>query len=269
MYERTELLLGSEGVERLKSARVAVFGVGGVGGYAVEALVRAGVGHITVVDHDTVSESNLNRQIIALRSTVGRPKVEVIRERALDINPDIDMKALNMFFLPENADSIDFSEFDYIVDAVDTVTAKLEIIGRAQRAGVPVISSMGTGAKLHPELLELADIYETDICPLAKVMRKECRKRGYAGFTCVFSREDARKNTAGMAAQTAVMAGQTACKTPGKWQPVVPGTVSFVPGTAGLIIAGEVVRRLAVALNVHEDNRPAAVYDAAGTPVEL
>lgn len=222
MYERTELLLGSDGVEKLKKAHVAVFGVGGVGGYAVEALVRAGVGHMTVVDRDAVSESNLNRQIIALHSTIGRPKVEVVKERASDINPDIDMTALNMFFLPENAGEIDFGRFDYVIDAVDTVTAKLEIITRAQAAGVPVISSMGTGSKLHPEMLEFADIYATDICPLAKVMRKECRKRGIAGFTCLFSREEAVKPGVGK----------------------LVGTVSFVPSTAGLLIAGEVIRQL-------------------------
>lgn len=223
MYERTELLIGSEGLEKLKNAHVAVFGVGGVGGYAVEALVRAGVGHMTVVDRDTVSESNLNRQIISLKSTVGRPKVDVIKERALDINPEIDMTALNMFFLPENADEIDFTKFDYVIDAVDTVTAKLEIITRAQAAGVPVISSMGTGSKLHPEMLELADIYDTDICPLAKVMRKEARKRGIKGFKCVFSREEAFKPGVGK----------------------LVGTVSFVPSTAGLLIAGEVIRSIA------------------------
>lgn len=223
MYERTELLLGSEAVEKLKNAHVAVFGVGGVGGFATEALVRAGVGHMTVVDRDVVSESNLNRQIIALHSTIGRPKVDVIKERALDINPDIDMTALNMFFLPENAGEIDFTKFDYVVDAVDTVTAKLEIIARAQEAGVPVISSMGTGSKLHPEMLEIADIYDTDICPLAKVMRKESRKRGMKGYKCVFSKEEAIKPGVGK----------------------LVGTVSFVPSTAGLLIASEVIRSIA------------------------
>lgn len=258
MYERTGLLLGSDGVEKLKKANICVFGVGGVGGYCVEALVRAGIGHLTVVDRDTVSESNLNRQIIALRSTVGRPKVDVICERALDINPDIDITALNMFFLPENASEIDFSKFDYVVDAVDTVTAKLEIISRARAAGVPVISSMGTGAKLHPEMLEVADIYDTDICPLAKVMRKECRKRNMPGFRCVFSREDSKKRVtqdkmgitgAGETTKfqdrpngmTAKSPGDIA-KEDGKWTPVVPGTVSFVPSAAGLIIAGVIIR---------------------------
>lgn len=221
MYERTELLLGLNGVQKLKDANVCVFGVGGVGGFATEALVRAGVGRMTIVDRDVVSESNLNRQIIALRSTVGRPKVEVMRERLLDINPDIQITALNLFYLPETADIINFKDFDYIVDAVDTVTAKLEIISRANREGVPVISSMGAGGKLHPELFEIADIYETSICPLARVMRKECKKRGIEHLRCVYSKEEP------------ITADRP------------PGSVSFVPSAAGLILAGEVVRTLA------------------------
>lgn len=221
MYERTELLLGTEGIEKLKNAHVAVFGVGGVGGFCIEALARAGIGEMTIVDRDTVSESNLNRQIIALRSTVSRPKTEVMGERLADINPELKLHALNMFYLPETASEVDFGEFDYVVDAVDTVTAKLDIIERAVKLGIPVISSMGAGGKLHPERFEVADIYETSICPLARVMRKECKKRGIGQLKCVYSREEP------------ITADRP------------PGSISFVPSTAGLILAGEVVRDIA------------------------
>lgn len=221
MYERTELLLGVNGVQKLKDASVLIFGVGGVGGFAAEAIARAGVGHMTIVDRDVVSESNLNRQIIALNSTVGRPKVDVMKERLLDINPNLQITSLCLFYLPETADIINFKDFDYIVDAVDTVTAKLEIITRAKREGVPVISSMGAGGKLHPEMFEIADIYDTSICPLARVMRKELKKRGVDSLTCVYSKEEP------------ITADRP------------PGSISFVPSAAGLILAGEVIRQIA------------------------
>ena len=177
-WMRTGMLLGEAAIERLQKSSVAVFGVGGVGGYVAEALARSGVGKIELIDKDVVSRSNINRQIIALRSTVGRPKVEVMRERMLDINPDIQVTARQCFYLPENADEFDFSEYDYVVDAVDTVTAKLSIIMRAKEAKVPVISSMGAGNKLDPSGFVAADISETSVCPLAKVMRKELKARG-------------------------------------------------------------------------------------------
>lgn len=219
-YERTGMLIGQDGVEKLKNARVAVFGVGGVGGFAAEALGRAGVGHLLLVDNDMVSESNRNRQIIALKSTVGRLKTEVMKERLLDINPEADVEIKSMFYLPGNADEIDLSRFDYIIDAVDTVTAKLEIITRAHRLGVPVISAMGAGNKLHPERFEIADIYSTSICPLARNMRKELKNRGIDRLKCVYSKEE-----------------PVTTQRP-------PGSISFVPSAAGLIMAGEVVRDL-------------------------
>lgn len=176
LFIRTELLLGEEAMEKLAGARVAVFGVGGVGGHAVEALVRSGIYHIDIIDNDTICESNLNRQIIALHSTLGRSKVEVMKERILDINPDCDVKAYQCFYLPETADMFDFTTYDYVIDAVDTVTAKIDLIVRAGEAGVPVISSMGAGNKLNPAAFEVADIYKTSVCPLAKVMRRELKK---------------------------------------------------------------------------------------------
>ena len=176
-FSRTALLIGENGVERLRKSRVAVFGVGGVGSFTVEALARLGVGHLTLVDPDTVAESNLNRQLIALHSSIGKYKVEAARERVLDINPEADVEALKLFYLPENADEFDVSRFDCIVDAIDTVSAKLELITRAKAAGVPIISSMGTGNKIHPEMLEISDISKTSVCPLARVMRRELRAR--------------------------------------------------------------------------------------------
>ncbi len=216
-FVRTEQLLGS--LEKLNKAHVAVFGVGGVGGYVVEALVRSGVGEITVVDKDVVSESNINRQIIALHSTVGMPKVEAIRARALDINPSVKIHTYETFFLPETSNDFDFSKFDYVVDAVDTVSAKIEIAVKAKEAGVPVISAMGAGNKLDPTKFEVADIYETSVCPLARVMRKELKARGIEGVKVVYSKEESVK-TEGV------------------------GSVSFVPSVMGLIIAGEVIKDL-------------------------
>lgn len=220
IYERTAKVIGETGVHKLMDSRVAVFGVGGVGGYVCEALARAGVGHLLLVDNDTVSESNLNRQIIALRSNIGRSKTACMKERILDINPDADVDARDMFYLPESADEIDLSQYDYVVDAIDTVTAKIELAVRCTGLGVKLISSMGTGSKLHPERFEITDIYDTTECPLAKVMRKELRKREIPGLKVLYSREVPITND----------------------RP--PGSISFVPSAAGLMIAGEVIREL-------------------------
>ena len=219
-FLRTEMLIGEEGVKRLSEAHVAVFGVGGVGGYVVEALARCGVGELTLVDRDVVSSSNLNRQIIALESTVGRSKVEVMKERIQQICPDTVVHAHETFFLPENSHTFPFETYDYVVDAVDTVTAKIEIIMKSQSVNVPVISSMGTGNKLDPSKLQIADIYKTSMCPLAKVMRKEMKARGVKHLKVVYSTEEPVANHR------------------------TPGSISFVPGTAGLLIASAVVRDL-------------------------
>ena len=219
-FERTSLLVGEEAISKLNNSKVLIFGVGGVGGYVAEALARTGVGSITIVDKDTVSESNINRQIIALHSTVGRDKVDVLKERMVDINPDIQVDARKCFFLPENAHEFDFSQYDYIVDAVDTVTAKLQIIVQAKEAGVPVISAMGAGNKVHPEMFEIADIYKTEMCPLAKVMRRELKNRGIKKLKVVYSKEKP------------VYKGD------------VPGSIAFSPSVAGLLMASEVVRDL-------------------------
>ena len=219
-FSRTELLLGAEGVNRLRDASVAVFGIGGVGGYVVEALARSGVGRLHLIDHDTVSVSNLNRQIIATVSTIGRYKADVARERVLDINPEAKVSVYRTFFLPDKAEEFDFARYDYVVDAIDTVTGKLALIMEAKQAGTPVISSMGAGNKLDASAFEVADIYQTSVCPLAKVMRRELKKRGVRKLKVVYSRE----------------------------QPVSssrpPGSNAFVPAAAGLILAGEVVKDL-------------------------
>ena len=220
-YSRTALLFGEAAVERLRASRVAVFGIGGVGGAAAEALARAGVGEIDLIDSDCVSESNINRQIIALHSTVGRPKTEVCAERIADIDPDTRVNLHNMFFLPENCGEIDFSAFEYVIDAIDTVSGKLSIIECAVRAGVPVISSMGTGNKVDPSALRVSDIYKTSVCPLAKVIRKGLKDRGIKDVKVLYSREEPVR---------------TGLRT--------PASVSFVPSAAGLIIAGEVIKDL-------------------------
>ncbi len=225
-FSRTEYLLGEGAVERLASACVAIFGVGGVGGFACEALVRAGVGSIDIFDKDTVSLSNINRQIIALHSTVGRSKVDVMRERMLDINPDCKVGAYEVFYLPENADEYDLSKYDYIIDAVDTVAAKLEIICRASLFSVPVISAMGAGNKTDPARFEVADIYDTSVCPLARVMRRELRARGIKKLKVVYSTEEPKKS----GALDEEMGKQ------------IPGSLSYVPSVMGLIIAGEVIK---------------------------
>jgi len=226
-FSRTEALLGTEAMKKLKNARVAVFGIGGVGGYVVEALARCGVGTLDLVDSDTVSETNINRQIIALHSTVGRYKTEVMAERIKDINPEAKANVFNLFYLPETADKFDFSCYDYVVDAVDTVTAKLSIIERAYEQKTPVISSMGTGNKLGGSKFEVADIYETSVCPLAKVMRRELKKRNIPSLKVVYSKEEPCSN--GVTDEEGKRA---------------PASVAFVPPIAGLLIAGEVVKDL-------------------------
>lgn len=231
-FARTEMLLGTEAMDKLKNTKVAVFGIGGVGGYVAEALVRSGIGKLVLVDNDTVSESNINRQIIATTKTIGRFKTEVMKERALEINPEIKIEECRCFFLPENAEAFDFTEYDYVVDAVDTVTAKIAIIEKAKAAGVPVISCMGTGNKLNPGAFEITDISKTSVCPLAKVMRKELKDRGIQGVKVLYSREEAMKPKVNITAQ--------------EGRRSTPGSTSFVPPLAGLMIAGEVVRDLII-----------------------
>ena len=231
-FSRTQLLLGAEGIERLHRARVAVFGIGGVGGYAAEALARSGIGQLDLIDNDTVSISNLNRQILATHSTVGRLKVDVARERVLDINPACVVRTYPCFYLPDTADQFDFTQYDYIVDAIDTVTGKLLLAERAAEANTPIISAMGTGNKLDPTAFQVADISQTSMCPLARVMRKELKKRGIVHLKVVYSREEPLSPVGGEAEAARL----------GKRQ--IPGSVSFVPGAAGLILAGAVIKDL-------------------------
>ncbi len=228
-FMRTGLLLGEAGLEKLAGARVAVFGIGGVGGHAVEALARSGVGHLELTDKDVVSISNINRQIIATTKTLGQYKTQVMKERILEINPEAEVNIHNCFFLPETAEEFDFRKYDYVVDAVDTVTAKIELVLKAQEAGVPIISSMGAGNKLEPWRFEVADIYETSVCPLARVMRRELKKRGVRKLKTVYSREEPRK----LLIQVSDQSGK-----------IIPGSTAFVPSAAGLILAGEVVKDL-------------------------
>ena len=245
-YARSQLLLGSEGMERLARARVAVFGIGGVGGYAAEALARSGIGAIDIFDDDRVCLTNLNRQIIALHSTIGRDKTQVMKERLLDINPKLKVEATNIFYLPETADFIDLSVYDYVVDAVDTVKAKLELVCRAKALGVMIISAMGAGNKLDPTRLKVADIYQTSVCPLARVMRTELRKRGIPGLKVVFSTEEAMK-----LAEDEELSCKNHCVCPPgttrncSARRAIPGSTSFVPPVMGLIMAGEIVRDIA------------------------
>ncbi len=236
---RTEKLIGKENIDKLTSARVAVFGVGGVGGFTVEALARSGIGHIELIDHDTVALSNLNRQIIATHDTIGRDKVDVMKERILSINPKVEVVTHKCFFLPENKDDFDFSKYTYVVDAVDTVTAKLTIIEEAKKAGVGVISSMGTGNKLDPTKFEVADISKTSVCPLAKVMRRELKKRGISHVKVVYSREEA---ITPLEEETASQCGRQNSEEAVGRKKIAPGSISFVPSVAGLIIAGEVIK---------------------------
>lgn len=220
--ERTAYLIGEEGLKRLSGKHVALFGVGGVGGYVAEALGRAGIGRITLVDKDKVSESNINRQIIATYETIGQSKTEVMKKRLLSINPELQVECRECFFLPDTAELFDFSAYDYVVDAVDTVTAKLELVKRAKEADVPILSCMGTGNKLDPSRFEITDINKTSVCPLAKVMRRELRQRGITKLKVLYSKEEPIRPE-----------GAT-----------VPGSISFVPPVAGLMIAGEVIKDL-------------------------
>jgi tRNA A37 threonylcarbamoyladenosine dehydratase len=231
-FQRTALLLGEETLEALAKKSVAVFGVGGVGGFVVEALARSGIGKITLFDKDVVDLTNINRQIIALSSTVGRYKCDVMKERILDINPSCEVVCHNVFYLPENADEYPFDDYDYIVDAVDTVSAKLEIITRAHKAGVSCISSMGTGNKLDPTRLEVSDIEKTSVCPLARVMRRELKARGITHLKVVWSSEPVAPRPA----------DAPAVESDGKRIP--PASISFVPSSAGLMLAGEIVKDL-------------------------
>ena len=221
-------------MEKLRSSRIAIFGIGGVGGFVAEALARSGIFHLDLIDSDSVSLTNLNRQIIALHSTVGRPKVDVMRERILDINPEADVRTHQCFFLPETKDQFDFSQYDYVVDAVDTVKAKLELIVRAKENNVPIICSMGAGNKLDPTAFEVADISETSVCPLARVMRQECKKRGLRGVKVVYSKE--------RPVEIKTQAGDESLEKKGN--SIAPGSIAFVPSVAGLIIASEVVKDL-------------------------
>ena len=229
---RTAMLLGEEAIEKLRKARVAVFGVGGVGGYAVEALARCGVGALDLVDSDTVSRSNINRQILATHSTVGMLKVDAAKDRVLDINPACIVRTYPIFYLPETAEQFDFTQYDYIVDCIDTVTGKLQLVERAVAAGTPIICSMGTGNKLDPSAFQVADISKTSMCPLARIMRKELKKRGIDHIKVVYSQEEALTPTV----------DEEELKRTGKRQ--IPGSVAFVPGAAGLVLAGEVVKDL-------------------------
>ena len=233
-FRRTAMLLGEDGVARLQNARVAVFGLGGVGGYVVEALARAGIGQLDLIDKDTVSVSNLNRQILATRSTVGMPKTQAAQLRVAEINPDCLVRTWPLFYLPDTAGQFDLKQYSYIVDAMDTVTAKLTLAQQAAEAGTPIISCMGTGNKLDPTAFRVADISKTSVCPLARVMRKELGKRGIRHLKVVYSQEEAMTPT-GWEEEAAAE---------GKRQ--IPGSVSFVPGAAGLILAGEVIKDIAL-----------------------
>ncbi len=228
-FSRTEMLIGNDALVKLRSSRVAVFGIGGVGGYIAEALVRAGVGALDLIDNDTVSESNINRQIIALTSTVGMLKTEVMEKRLLDINPEAEIRCINKFVLPENIDEFNFSAYSYVADAIDTVSGKLAIIEKAYSEGIPVISSMGTGNKLDPTKFEITDIYKTSVCPLARVMRYELKKRGVKKLKVLYSKEEPVKPSVAEINEK------------GK---AIPGSISFVPPAAGLIVASEIIKDL-------------------------
>ena len=231
-YSRTELLLGSSGMQKLKNAKVAVFGLGGVGGYVVEALARSGIGALELIDHDTISLTNLNRQILATHSTVGMAKAEAARARVADIDPAIQVTVRNTFFGPDTAGEFDFAGYTYVVDAIDTVTGKLALVSAAQAAGTPIISCMGTGNKLDPTKFQIADISKTSVCPLARIMRKECAKRGIRHLKVLYSTEDPISPTPDSTLSEELPDGRRA----------LPGSVAFVPSVAGLIIAGEVIR---------------------------
>ena len=227
IFSRTESLIGTKNLEKLKNSHIAIFGIGGVGGYVLEGLVRSGIGNIDLFDNDIVSLSNINRQIIATNDTIGKFKTEAAKERALSINKDVKINTFNVFYTPDNASEFDFSKYDYIIDAIDTVTSKIEIIVRANSQNIPVISSMGTGNKLNPAMLEVSDIYKTSVCPLAKVMRYELKKRGIKKLKVVYSKEEPIK---------LCLSNENGRH--------IPASTPFVPATAGMIIAGEVVKYL-------------------------
>ncbi|MCI6487549.1 MAG: tRNA threonylcarbamoyladenosine dehydratase [Clostridiales bacterium] len=244
-FSRTQLLLGQEGMEKLFQARVAVFGIGGVGGYTVEALARSGVGTLDLIDDDRICLTNLNRQIFATRKTVGQYKVDIAQQRILEINPKAVVHTYKTFYAPQTAELFDFSQYDYVVDAIDTVTGKLELVEQAEKAGVPIISSMGAGNKMDPTAFEVADIYETSVCPLARVMRKELKKRGIKKLKVVYSKEPPMTPIDDMAIScrtNCICPPGTARKCTQRRQ--VPGSNAFVPSVVGLIIAGEVVKDL-------------------------
>ncbi len=244
-FSRTQLLYGEDAMKKLAACRVAVFGIGGVGGYVVEALARSGVGALDLIDDDKVCLTNINRQIIATRKTIGKYKVDVAEERVHDINPDCTVRTFKTFFLPETQDQFNFAEYDYVVDAIDTVTGKLAIIEKANKEGTPVISSMGAGNKVNPSLFEVADIYETSICPLAKVMRHECRKRGIESLKVVYSKEKPIRPFEDMpisCRQHCICPPGTARKCTERRD--IPGSTAFVPSVVGLIIAGEIINDL-------------------------
>ena len=253
-FSRTQLLIGKDNMDRLKNARVAVFGIGGVGGYTVEALARSGVGTLDLIDDDKVCLTNLNRQILATRKTIGKYKVDVMTERILDINPDAVVNTYKTFFMPDTAEQFDFSQYDYVVDAIDTVTAKIQLVMQAQESGVPIISSMGAGNKMDAAAFEVADIYKTSVCPLAKVMRRELKKRGVKKLKVVYSKEKPL---------TPIDDMEISCKNhcvcpPGTERSCtqrrqIPGSNAFVPSVVGLIIAGEIIKDLTVPVTmVHE-----------------
>ncbi len=244
-YSRTELLFGKEAMEKIRNSRVAVFGIGGVGGYAVEALARSGVGTLDLIDDDKICLTNLNRQIYATRKTVGKYKVDVAAERIADIDPGIIVNTYKTFFTPETAEQFDFQKFDYVIDAIDTVTGKIELVMQAQKSGVPIISCMGAGNKLDPTAFEVADIYETEICPLARVMRRELKKRNVQSLKVVYSKEPAIAPIDDMEISCrahCICPPGTVRKCTARRQ--VPGSNAFVPSVAGLIIAGEVLKDL-------------------------
>ena len=235
VFSRTQLLVGSEGIKKLNEAKVIIFGIGGVGGYIAEALARSGVGHLTLVDNDIVSVSNINRQIIALHSTVGRYKTEVMKERILDINPDCEVETFNLFYDLNNADSFDFSKYDYVADAIDSVKSKIELIVRAKNAGTPVISAMGAGNKLCPDMFEIADLSKTTVCPLARIMRKELKLRGITHLKVCYSKE------------TPVVPLLSDEEKNGR---IVPGSTAFSPSVMGLVIASEIVKDIVTSSSV-------------------
>ena len=234
-FDRTKRLLGADAMNKLKDSHVAVFGIGGVGGHAADALVRSGIGEITIVDSDEVAESNINRQLIATTKTVGRKKVEVMKEHLLEINPEVVVHVYDCFFLPETKNQFDFTAYDYVIDAVDTVTAKLALVESCQEAGVPIVSSMGAGNKLDPTAFEVTDIYKTSVCPLAKVMRKELKTRGIKKLKVVYSKEIPVEPIEDEAFVSDEVRSRRA----------TPGSIAFVPSVAGLILAGEVIKDLA------------------------